>query len=672
MKTNIGTSFGLALLLVLGMVTAILAFGLFLPNRAHALVDVTAITATPSTAGATANLSINFRTTVVLTGGSGTIIVKFDKNWGVPENIDVARVTLTTSQSTGGTSNPVAITRSVNTTTSDITLTLTIDDTDSSTTGRQDLNPQASGASATAAHTLTFSPLAKITMPISAGTAAGNFITVSTGGESAEAADGSASPAGVATLRSITLSSTGGANGSTITVTGKGFTNDGTASIFLDADSGDDFDSGEVVLATSDSTISGGEFTATVTVNTTQFSVGNVNSINASDGTGAAATLQLWDLQGSISTTSVDAKRGQSITIKLRQYPAGTVSSVTFGGAAATLTSSLDITTTSSDSSADLVITVPTTTPLGTQRVSVAHTGEATRNMNLEIVGAPLTLSPSNAVPLQTITVSGSGFTPVTNISSITIGASTVPAANIAGNTTVSSDDSGNIVATVKIDSNATTRSAGTHTLTVTDSQGRTGQATLTIPSRSITVTPDSSRRASTVSYSGSGFPASSTVTLTYLSGTTTTTLGSITPDSSGGFSATFTVPTGAGIPSTNTVTGTSAASGTPSATATHKVPGATVTVAETSVTSGTNITVSGEGFPGFSTMTALTIGGVSAIPTPAPATNVDGVFSTPALVPQLATGTQAILVTIGGISANSSVTVTATPVVVTPTTTGH
>ena len=57
--------------------------------------------------------------------------------------------------------------------------------------------------------------------------------------------------------------------------------------------------------------------------------------------------------------------------------------------------------------------------------------------------------------------------------------------------------------------------------------------------------------------------------------------------------------------------------------------------------------------------MTGLTIGGVSAIPTPAPSTDIDGVFSATVLVPQLASGTQAILATIGGISANTSVTVT-------------
>jgi len=57
--------------------------------------------------------------------------------------------------------------------------------------------------------------------------------------------------------------------------------------------------------------------------------------------------------------------------------------------------------------------------------------------------------------------------------------------------------------------------------------------------------------------------------------------------------------------------------------------------------------------------MTALSVGAVSAIPTPAPSTDIDGKFTTTVLVPQLATGTQAVLAEIGGISANSSVSVT-------------
>jgi len=61
--------------------------------------------------------------------------------------------------------------------------------------------------------------------------------------------------------------------------------------------------------------------------------------------------------------------------------------------------------------------------------------------------------------------------------------------------------------------------------------------------------------------------------------------------------------------------------------------------------------------------MSNLTIGGTSAIGTPAPNTDIDGKFTETFLVPQLSAGTQTVLATIGGINANSSVTITTAPV---------
>jgi uncharacterized protein YaiE (UPF0345 family) len=362
---------------------------------------------------------------------------------------------------------------------------------------------------------------------------------------------------------------------------------------------------------------------------------------------------------GSVTTSVTEAKRGQAITVKLRQFAAGDVTSITFGGTPATLPS--DVTVPSSGT-LDLAVTVPTTTSLGTQRVNVV--AAETRNNSIEVIGAPMTLSPSTAVPLQTITVSGSGFNGSATVSTIKVGNFTIVAANIAANTTVTADNSGNIVAQVKIPidaTDATTRTAGTYKITVTDSDGRTGQADLVIPARAVTLSPASSRRASTVTVEGTGFPASTSVTIKYAS----TTVGSATPDSAGAFSTTITVPTTASIPSTNTILVTSSADGAPTGSVSHAVPGASITVTEASTVSGEQITVTGEGFPGYATMTALSVGAVSAIPTPAPSTDIDGKFTATVLVPQLATGTQAVLATIGGISANSSTSVTTAVAVV-------
>jgi hypothetical protein len=204
----------------------------------------------------------------------------------------------------------------------------------------------------------------------------------------------------------------------------------------------------------------------------------------------------------------------------------------------------------------------------------------------------------------------------------------------------------------------------------ITDSGNRIGEANVTVPSRKLTLSNASSKRGSSITFDGSGFIASTTVTVTYAG----TTVATVTADSAGNVAGSFTVPNSAGIPSSNTVAGASACtSGTPtgnvctqlSGVTTHKVPGATVTADPSTSSPGENINVSGTGFPGFVALSTLTIGGVSALPA-GPATDGDGIFSISALVPQLAAGSHSLVATVGtgttGVTATSSFTITSAP----------
>jgi Tfp pilus assembly protein PilW len=58
--------------------------------------------------------------------------------------------------------------------------------------------------------------------------------------------------------------------------------------------------------------------------------------------------------------------------------------------------------------------------------------------------------------------------------------------------------------------------------------------------------------------------------------------------------------------------------------------------------------------------MSALNIATVSALPSPAPSTDVEGRFTALALVPQIGTGSQALLVEAGSTTATTSFTVVA------------
>jgi hypothetical protein len=668
MKTRIGTSFGLALLLALGVLGTMLALGMFSASKANADVDVTAVAGSPPTPGAAVQVTVNFITNTTLTAGSGQLRVQFDKNWTVPSTIAKERITITSFGTTGGTSNP-ALDPSVEVdpTTSDITVVLTVGDTNPSLADVQNLissNPNN--------HIIVFSPLAGIKNPVVAATAASitNWVQMSSTAETVLETRTAANAFDI--VRTITLNSESGANGSTITVTGKAFTSGGTATVFRDSTTAGTvgaFDTNDLILATSSAAIAGGEFTATVLVNTTQFGVG-ANSINAFDGTGTiATTFRNWSLTGSVTTDKSSVKRGETLVVKLRQFATGAPTVLSIGGAGINVTA---LAATSATGSADYTVTVPATTALGTQSVIVAVVGEAAaRSVTITVAGAPLTLSPSTAVAEQEITVSGSGFNATNTIpaaTGVTIQGTAIAAANVNGGAALITDSSGNMVTTVKLPiADAKTYTAGTYELQVVDSLGRTGAATLTIPSRTISLSPTSSRRGTTVTVTGAGFPAKLSVTLAYAG----TTVGSVTPDATGNFSAKIEVPTTAGIPSSNTVLATSSgAAGAPTASALHAVASAAITVSVTSAVPGDKVTVSGTGYPAFASATVVNVGGVAAIPTPAPATDKDGSFSALVLVPALSTGTQAVVVTIGGTTGTSSLTITTAPVVPVVTTT--
>jgi len=89
MNTKIGTSFGLALLMAIGVIATMFAIGTLSPKPASALVtDVIGVSVTPATAKAATQVTITVTGT---TGGAGitaipvggTITVTFGSKWSV-------------------------------------------------------------------------------------------------------------------------------------------------------------------------------------------------------------------------------------------------------------------------------------------------------------------------------------------------------------------------------------------------------------------------------------------------------------------------------------------------------------------------------------------------------------------------------------------------------------
>jgi len=225
--------------------------------------------------------------------------------------------------------------------------------------------------------------------------------------------------------------------------------------------------------------------------------------------------------------------------------------------------------------------------------------------------------------------------------------------------TGVDTDSSGNFSTSFLIPDSTTTRTAGDHKILVTDDGGLTGEVFVTVPGRTLSLSLDSSKRASEVTVTGTGYEAKGSVALTYLSGTTSTSLGSATADSYGEFSKVVTIPNTPAIPSTNTITGAISSGG--SHTVTHKIPESSISLDVGESETGSNVTISGAGFPAYATVGTMTIGGLDVRPIPAPSTDVDGNFSSVVMVPGLTEGNHTVKVTASSVTGSISLKVVAT-----------
>jgi ribonuclease HI len=665
--------------MAIGVVSIMLIMGLFSPNKAHAAAPVVGtVLATPSNPGATTTIKIPFTVDVDVAGNSGEIWVAFDKLYGVPTDIEKSAVSITTGQSTGGVSNPLlAPTVAAQTVAAsplgidDTVVKLQIGDTVPNSTSTVE-NIEAGGAdgsgTASATHYITFSSAAGITMPTGSSTTANQIrLSQDSGANWSTVVD-------VDTARELSLSATSGARGKVVTVTGKGFSGTGEATVWIDDNDGS-VESGEFIIE-SGIEVSGGTFEVEFTTDV-NYAVGAVY-INAVDGTGSApSTVPTFTTYGAVSTDLDSVARGSNLKISLAQWTSGdTITKVSFGASTNTVTADVagntTVPKTLSGTSGSFYVKVPVGTPLGSQKVTVTGTTEGgsptvARYTTVEVTGAPVTVTPSTGVDGQEVTISGSGFTAGSSISTVSVGGVTVTYLSSGGLATtnavtgVTADNSGNLTASFLLPNDAVLRTAGDHKIIITDSGSRTGEVMVTVPGRTLALDKDESKRGSTVNATGTGFKAKASITIAYTNSgsNTAVTVGTATADALGNWTGSFVVPSTASIPSTNTVTAT-AASGS-SKTATHKLPGASVSSDLTSQSTGDNFTLSGDSFPSYVSVTTLTVGGIDAKPSPAPASDGDGNFTATVMVPGLTTGTHAISVTAGSVTASTSIEVVST-----------
>ena len=301
---------------------------------------------------------------------------------------------------------------------------------------------------------------------------------------------------------------------------------------------------------------------------------------------------------------------------------------------------------TDDDGAVTFSVTIPDDVNRGSQTVKVTGVDDSTASATLQVGVLALDVSPSSAVPGQEITIQGSGFNDGDDLTSLTVGGKTVA---IPDNNDEASSN-GDIVITVRVPSPADDAIGnGTKKIVVTASgSGRVAEGEVEVPEASITLSPTESRRGTTVSVTGSGFPSGDLVQVQYDNDGTFVTVTAKAADSAGSVSVDFVVPSYADIGSEHDVQAKSVGVyGPVTAVETHTTPGAMVTLTPDRVPNGSQLTIAGMNFPAFAAVAEMTVGGVDVRPVPAPATSINGDFSATVLVPQMELGNQSVSVSV-------------------------
>ena len=461
--------------------------------------------------------------------------------------------------------------------------------------------------------------------------------------------------------RLIKVSKKNGTRGTESEATFLGFAN-GTATVSLNGDKLD-----EVTIADNTGTLS-------LDTSSSDYKANQDNVITAVDAGGVSQDVSAtFTIKPKLVLDPEETSVSKSVTLKLSDWPlTNTITKVTIGSTDSNPTTSQS---TGGEGKVEFDVLVPGNTNRGTQTVKVtgteigtgddASTPSATASLSVGVLA--LDVEPSSVVPGQEITIQGSGFKGGDTLTSLMIGGESV---SIPDNNKKASSN-GDVVVTVQVPSPSGTASgkktvileAGT---SVENNSGRVAEGSIEIPKASITLSPEISRRGTTVSVSGSGFPANDLVQVQYDRDGSPITVTAKAADSAGNVEVDFDVPSYAKIGSKHDVQAKSVGIyDAVTAKGKHETPGAEVTLSPARVPNGGQLTLSGMNFPAFATVAEMMVGGVDVRPVPAPATSIDGDFESTVLVPQMELGNQSVSVRVAQTTFTTFVEIVSPTVVV-------
>ena len=487
----------------------------------------------------------------------------------------------------------------------------------------------------------------------------------------------------------ISLSDVDDIRGSELVITGSGFNNGTTASAYVLKAASAPANCAAIVSNPASTLIGSGlvgsndKVTITADVTVPSFGAGNVNQICMVDGENRySSDIDDFKLEPSIRIVPSSVSSGDTVNVFAQDYPAGAggfmelklagqvVNSTTVNAVAVKATSL-------TDGAATATFDVPGSVggkPLqGTVRVD-AKWGTTSKDTKITVAGSELTSSASDVLPNESITISGNvyGSQTCVEVANITLDnvavqvdlESTVTTCDHDRDSTtptvrgVEVSNSGQFVATITLwpaptnDQTPTNPAliAGSHELTVEDSQGFIGSTRLTIAEPTIAVVPDVVGPRDYVVISGENWPVDNTdnsnselIKIEISEGGRTRSY-SVYADNTGRFSIEHRVSKDVAIPSTNQVKG-NYDEGAIVEVGNFTVPSATVTVTPGSAQPGDMISLSATDMPVYASADHVKIGG-TVFENPGANTDIDGNITIDGiLVPGLDPGTYSVVI---------------------------
>ncbi len=404
------------------------------------------------------------------------------------------------------------------------------------------------------------------------------------------------------------------------------------------------------------------------------FMAGDQNYICMVDGEGRASVtdVEQFELQPSIRIVPSSAAAGDTVTVFAQDYPRNSgglqelkiAGQVVYPASAARTGNDVAVSSTSigNDGSATATFDLPGSLSgsalEGTVRIDAkwADDGEDTK---LTITGSLLSLSKSEALPNELITITGDGFGgQYIDVTKITIDGVALMVDDDSthredGMTVVDVSNAGQFVASVVLWPKTTGSNpqliAGTHTIKVEDNAGFSGSAVIVIPEPAISVTPTVAGPRDIITITGENWPIDNvdgadpdSIDIRVTDGSRARRYSAFA-DSAGRFTIEHRVASNVAIPSTNQVR---AEMGTDIVrVGSFEVPAAIINIEPAEGQPGDHITLSVDGMPVYQQVDRVEIGGRSVRPVGNFSTDATGsVTVADVLIPGIDPGTYSVL----------------------------